>query len=313
VAWAFPKFFNLGENKENLPECFPWGEPYEIMEKLDGWLGVLYRHEDTFKVASRGSFHSDGAQWATEHVQGFDLSCLPEAATLLFEIITPEQRIILGYGAERRLVVLGAYNRFTGDEYPRSQVEAWCRTTGLPAVPVLGHLSLEDLLAQQKVLERFEGFVIRFADGRRVKVKTEWYLGIARVMANLTPIALWERLERGRVPESFMVGVPEELRPLAEKYRAVLEGQFARVRLHVEESLRPLLARRGSDRPALGRYVQEHASALGYLRSAVFLLLDGKADRLDAMVRELIYPRGNHFVAEADLLAVPLPGALDRG
>src|SRR4030095_2830850 len=32
VAWAFPKFFNLGENKENLPECLPWGEAYGIME-----------------------------------------------------------------------------------------------------------------------------------------------------------------------------------------------------------------------------------------------------------------------------------------
>ena len=34
VAWPFPKFFNLGENQESLPEKFPWDQPYEIMEKL---------------------------------------------------------------------------------------------------------------------------------------------------------------------------------------------------------------------------------------------------------------------------------------
>ena len=105
VAWAFPKFFNLGENAEQLPEKFPWDRPYEIMEKMDGWLGVLYRHEGKFKVATRGSFHSSGSVWATEYIQRFDLSCLPDAATLCFEIIAPEQRIILDYGAERRLEI----------------------------------------------------------------------------------------------------------------------------------------------------------------------------------------------------------------
>ena len=55
------RFFNLGENKECLPEAFPWHEPYEIYEKMDGWLGVLYRKDGDYHVASRGSFHSSGA------------------------------------------------------------------------------------------------------------------------------------------------------------------------------------------------------------------------------------------------------------
>src|SRR5262249_28316353 len=123
VAWPFPKFFNLGENAASLPEKFPWDQPYEIMEKMDGWLGVLYRHDGKFKVASRGSFHSSGAQWATEHLQGFDLSCLPNEVTLCFEIIAPEHRIILDYGSERKLVILAGFNRLTGEEHLRSQVE----------------------------------------------------------------------------------------------------------------------------------------------------------------------------------------------
>lgn len=308
VAWAFPKFFNLGENQESLPDRFPWDQPYEIMEKMDGWLGVLYRHAGTFKVATRGSFHSSGSVWATEVARGLDFSCLPDEATLCFEILTPEQRIILNYGDERKLVVLAAFDRHTGAEYPRSQVEEWARAIDLPIVPLLGVMSLEDLLRKQKELQKFEGFVIRFGDGRRVKVKTEWYTGIARIMANLTPIAIWEVLTNGKVPHDYLVGVPEELRPLAERYQAVLEGQYARVRLHVEEEVRPLLVRLGNDRRTLGRYAEEHRTELGYLRSALFLLLDGKADKLDHLVKEQIYPRGNHFVSEAELLALPRVG-----
>src|SRR5260370_29394180 len=137
-------------------------------------------------------------------------------------------------------------------------------------------MSLEDLLRKQKELQKFEGFVIRFCDGRRIKVKTEWYLGIARIMANLTPITIWEALVNGKVPAEYLVGVPEELRPLAERYQAVLEGQYARVLLHLQEGVRPLLERYGNDRRSLGRYAEEHRSELGYLRSAAFLILDGK-------------------------------------
>ncbi len=302
VARPFPKFFNLGENEETRPEKFPWDEPYEIMDKLDGWLGVLYRHEGRFKVASRGSFHSPGAQWASEAILHHDLDVLPSEVTLCFEIITPEQRIILDYGEERRLVILAAFNRHTGEEYSRRQVEEWGAQTGLPVVPLLGRLSFQDLLHAQKVRQNCEGFVIRFADGRRVKVKTEWYLELARELADLTPIRTWEAMVHGRVKESFLRELPEELRPLAERYRAVLEGQYARILLHLETTLGPLLQRFSEDRRGLALYLQEHEAELGYRRAAAFLLLDGKSDRLDRLVRDLIYPRGNRFVTDAELL-----------
>src|SRR5262249_12861239 len=141
VAWPFPKFFNLGENQESLPDKFPWDQPYEIYEKMDGWLGLLYRHEGKFKVASRGSFHSTGATWATEFLQGYDLSSLPNEVTLCFEIIHPEHQIILNYRGQRTLVVLAAFNRFTGEEYPRAVVAEWARRIGLPLVPLLAPMA----------------------------------------------------------------------------------------------------------------------------------------------------------------------------
>jgi RNA ligase len=301
VAWAFPKFFNLGENLESSADHFPWDAPYEIMDKLDGWLGVLYRHESKFKVSTRGSFHSSGSLWATEEIQKYDLGCLPDEGTLCFEILTPEQRIILNYGDERKLVILAGYNRLTGEEYPRDEVAYWARQIGLPIVPVHPLMPLEELKRKQKELEKVEGFVIRFPDGRRIKVKTEWYLELSRIMANLTPIVVWEALKDGKVDQAFLVKVPEELRKLAESYIARLEEQYARVRQRIEEMVRPILTQFGSDRAGLGRYSQEHAAELGVARPALFLLRDGKLDKLEVMIRELIYPLGNHFVDESKL------------
>jgi RNA ligase len=298
VAWPFPKFFNLGENQECLPECFPWDQPYEIYEKVDGWLGILYRHEGRFKVATRGSFHSSGAAWATEFVRGLDFSCLPDEATLCFEIIHPEHRIVLDYSGPQTLMVLAAFDRKTRKEYPRAVVAEWAEAIGLPLVPLLGHLSLEDLRRTQKDRQQCEGFVIRFCDGRRVKVKTEWYLQITRVLADLTPIAVWQAMKGGRVDGAYLVRLPEELRPLAEKYRAVLEGQYAAALLDVERTAGPILEKFGADRKALAQYVAEHQAGLGYRRPAVFFLLDGKHDRVERVIMERIYPKGNQFAAD---------------
>jgi RNA ligase len=303
VAWAFPKFFNLGENPEVLPHVLPWNRPYEVTEKMDGWLGVLYRHEGIYKVATRGSFTSEGATWATARIQDYNLTGLPDDVTLCFEIITPEQRIILDYGLERRLVILGAFDRHSGTEYPHSRVEQWSRTMGLPMVPLLPHLSLEDLLDRQKELEHFEGFVIRFYDDRRVKMKTRWYLNIARILTHLSPISVWEVLENGKIPIEFLVQIPEELRPLAEGYKNTIETQYARVMRDIEQTTRPLIERFGSDRRQLALEMNKRKKELGHRLNAAFLILDGKLGKLDKLVKRLIYPKGNEFVSDARLLS----------
>jgi RNA ligase len=296
VAWAFPKFFNLNENAETQTDQLPWDQPYEIYEKLDGWLGVLYRHDGQFKVSTRGSFHSSGARWATAYIQQFDLSCLPNAATLCFEVIHPEHQIILTYEKES-LTILGAFNRFTREEYPRHVVEEWAERTGLPIVPLLAHRSLTELLHEQKEIRDREGFVIRFHDGRRVKVKTAWYLEMARIMNDLTPISVWRSMRQGRVPEEYLSRIPEELRPLADKYRAVLEGQYAQVLLHIEQTAEPFVRDFGHDRREYAKQVELNAERLGYVRKAMFLLLDGKRDKLEGVIMDRIFPKGNHFAA----------------
>ena len=43
VAWAFPKFFNLGENLEVLPHVLPWDKPYEVTEKMDDLIDADWR------------------------------------------------------------------------------------------------------------------------------------------------------------------------------------------------------------------------------------------------------------------------------
>src|SRR6187402_2037697 len=55
VARPFPKFFNLGElENQILPES-----TFEVYDKMDGSMGILYWIDEVAFMASRGSFASD--------------------------------------------------------------------------------------------------------------------------------------------------------------------------------------------------------------------------------------------------------------
>src|SRR3954471_4347258 len=70
VARPFHKFFNLNQqgHPETLESNLPTIDP-TVTEKMDGWFGILWKceHEGQthYGVASRGSFESPGAVFAT--------------------------------------------------------------------------------------------------------------------------------------------------------------------------------------------------------------------------------------------------------
>lgn len=299
-AWPFPKFFNLNERPGTQFGVLPWDKPYEVYEKMDGWLGTLYRHEGKFKVSSRGSFHSPGAEWATGFIQTKDLSCLPDEATLVFEMIAPGTKIILDYSGDQNLYILAAFNRLTGEEYPRSQVEEWSEKTGLPVVEKYDSMSVDDCMKVAKEVEGTEGFVIRFENGIRVKIKTEWYCHLAKIMANLSPISMWEKMEKGKIPGAFIREIPEELRPLAEEYRDRLEEQYVHARKDTLKATTAVVKRyaRGDPkdhevRKSLGLALKDESRVT---RRMAFMLLDGKEDGIEKVIMDMIYPKSNEWV-----------------
>ncbi|HRF99146.1 MAG TPA: hypothetical protein PLZ51_28235, partial [Aggregatilineales bacterium] len=74
--------------------------------KMDGSLGILYRWQGAYYIATRGNFDSDQAIWATIFLRThYDLHNLADEYTLLFEIIYPDNRIVVNYGQRQDLVL----------------------------------------------------------------------------------------------------------------------------------------------------------------------------------------------------------------
>lgn len=229
IATPFPKFFNYGERTISLPD-----EPFEVFEKLDGSLGVVYHDGVRWRVNTKGAFASEQAKRAERILETKNLDCLSPGDTYLFEIVYPENRIVVKYAFED-LVLLAAYAA-DGREYTRLE----CANTA----SVLGSqiAKVYDLDTIEKALETVngfssdkEGFVVRFRSGLRIKIKGEQYLSVHRLLSNVTPLGIWGIMETGTDPSLVRREIPEEFHGDFDNIERILSSKLSDLLRVVEE------------------------------------------------------------------------------
>ncbi len=204
VARGYNKFHNL--NTEYIPETMEANLPNEnpvATEKLDGSMGLPYYWDGQYWVATRGSFASDQAKWATAWLRrhyddkfrylGNPLDNF-RGSTLVCEVIYAENRIVVSYNYEG-LVATGLIDNATGREADRTCLEAVAVQAGIPVVKRF-EKTLAEMTAENIVNE--EGYVLTYSNGVKVKVKFEDYKRLHRVLTNLNPKSIWEMLEAGQ-------------------------------------------------------------------------------------------------------------------
>ena len=183
--------------------------PFEIFEKLDGSLITLYWHDGAWRAATKGSFASSQAAWAAEWLSRCDLSALVPGTTYLTEAIYPENRIVIRY--ERSgLTLLAAYAE-DGLELSYDELADVAGALDWPLARRHPASSLSELAAHVRELPATaEGFVLRFANGHRLKIKGDEYLRIHRLVSNVTPLALWAALQADDDMAAIRRDLPEE-------------------------------------------------------------------------------------------------------
>lgn len=202
VARPFPKFFNLGEPScPDLPRL-----PYSVWEKMDGSLGIFFWHEGEWRVSTKGSFANLYTEYASEFI--WSLSCFPKNVTVLTEIVLEKDTMARVVSHSPGIYFLGAVERDTGMDLPP---DVWVKRWIGPSAQ-MKDIAIDDAISRTKDLEGTEGWVVRYADGTRIKIKTAWYLRLFRAISDLNVESIRRLLLSGQGLASF----PEELRSEAE-------------------------------------------------------------------------------------------------
>jgi hypothetical protein len=217
VATPFQKFFNIEEGK------FEPTEKFEVYEKMDGSLGIVFWYRGQWVVATRGSFTSDQANKAREILRKYNTDIMFRHLTFCFEIIYPENRIVLDYGDDEKLVLLGTFDK-NGKEM---DVEMW-REYGFDVVKKYDGINDYKQL-KEMVKNDQEGFVVKFSNGDRIKVKGVEYLRLHKIMTNMSTTAVWECLKNGDDIETLLKDVPDEFYDKIKSYSKDLKYGFFQI------------------------------------------------------------------------------------
>lgn len=225
IARPFPKFFNYGEYQGEIPN-----EPFEVTEKMDGSLGIMYWIKDVPYIATRGSFVSDQAIEGTKMIQEIhkmhSYLLLGDKWTYLWEIIYPENRIVVDYKGMRGLVLLTVVETVTGEEVSHAVL---MKHKGLINIVKSYHdiADISKLSALQKPNK--EGFVIHYKSGLRLKVKFDEYVRLHRLVTGINARRIWDLLRNNqpiselldRVPDEFFEWVNTTVKNLKDEYNLI--------------------------------------------------------------------------------------------
>lgn len=223
---CFRKFFNLEEVRPEVEERLSKETPFRVYEKLDGSLGITYWDGGRPRVATRGSFVSEQAERANMILSSkYDGVRLDPALTYLFEIIYPENRICVDYGGVEDLVLLGAIHTESGEEVDPGPLP-------FPfADEVDPHSDFDSLKGLN--LHNREGFVVRFDDSFRFKVKFEDYVELHSAIFSVSTRSIWNALREGR--EYPLDRMPDEVYDWAKRIEADLKRDYAAVESRASE------------------------------------------------------------------------------
>lgn len=228
LARPFKKFFNV---EEHDPSDINFTQNFDVFEKMDGSLILLFYYEPykEWVVTSRGSFFSDQSKEAAKMFNKGDFKNLDTNYTYLFEVIYPENRIVVDYGTKRDLVLLGVIETSSGLEMLHEDLVGYYSKyfNIVPKLKIKTFKELNDLRELDE--DNREGFVIRFESGFRIKMKLAEYCRLHAIITNVSNLTVWEHLMNGydfdelidRVPDEFYSWVKKTINELTYEFNEI--------------------------------------------------------------------------------------------
>ena len=219
-ALPLQKFFNIEEDRHTPTTNF------EIFDKIDGSLLILFYYEGDWIFATRGSFTSEQAirakgiasQWPIDSLDELD-----QRFTFLFEIVYPENRIVVDYGDREELILLTAINPTTRKELPYNDLHQFYSK-------YFTIVTRYDGLDYQKIQElntpNSEGFVVKFDNGQRCKIKFADYVRLHRIMTNVSTTSIYEQLRFNHDIDTWLKDVPDEFYKQIKEYSEEILAQY---------------------------------------------------------------------------------------
>lgn len=184
ISASLPKFTNWGENPEHFPvptslrNC-------TVMEKLDGSLLIVSKYKGQYILRTRGTVD------ASVLANGHELELFKEKflkslthdtpdtwnVSILFEWVSPINKIVLNYGDEPDWYVVGIVHHSDYSLYSQEDLDMWAKNKGFKRPATYTFTDVNDLLQNVDQWKGKEGVCVYSKNDQTIhKVKSADYL-----------------------------------------------------------------------------------------------------------------------------------------
>jgi len=214
VALPLETFFNYGGEHDTHGRKGEGTVSY--LEKMDGSCIFIWFYDGEWRTSTRGAFYSDQAilAWNIVH-EKINTKMLDKNHTYICELIGSENKIVIDYGSELRLVLL-AVNDNRNLRSNDAEVE-FLQKEGITGFKFPRKFSFNNLVTASETAKDLpnteEGLVVKYENGVRVKCKGHAYCHLHGIISNFTPMAVWRSLAEGGIKalDEYKALVPDEL------------------------------------------------------------------------------------------------------
>lgn len=296
VSASFPKFTNWAERPELHPAPTDLNDA-RFIEKLDGSTLIVSKYKGQLIVRTRGTVDAtkldNGHEIAglmVRYPRAFDLLHDTAAWSLIFEWTSPLNRIVIDYGTEPDIALIGAihhedYRLWTQDEL---DILAALLKVKRPRHYSFG--SIDEMLKTVEALDGQEGLCVYYNGDQHIrKVKSARYLMLHRLKSELgslskvldlymahldteaahPPVGMQPESLYAYIARTFDFEIAEQVAPFIEQ----IEHAHAIVGANIEEVDNEMcklteakLSRKDCALSILSRYKESGLSGLAFIR-----------------------------------------------
>lgn len=120
-------------------------------------------------------------------------------------------RIVVDYGDMYDLILLGVINTKSGEELSYNDMDSKYHVHFTLVKRYFTPENIKSLYDLKDIeLDNKEGFVIRFKNGFRLKIKFNEYVRIHKIVTNVSNLDIWNILRENKTLDEFVEDVPDE-------------------------------------------------------------------------------------------------------
>jgi hypothetical protein len=284
IARSFNKFHNYEEQR--LKSAFN----VRIFDKADGSLGILFFYQDEWILASRGSFASEQSIKGKSMIPDSLLPTLDPTISYVFEIIYPENKIVVDYGSKESILFLAAFKPDGTEIFIHDEM----KDLGIDIVQEFTDEFPETVMfeeMQARNIPNKEGYVVLLSDGSRIKIKFPKYKELHKVLSDLSVKTVFESIKSGTSLDKLCETTPDEFHPWLQNLYEQIKQDLERLNKEVVkkfESIYNSSSSSSSEKEEEGMSRKDFAMAINTkmepkYKTIMFRLLDKKP------IQDLLY------------------------